>query len=206
MGRIEVSVTIGIGHRQHLDAPEPAHASGQAFQSLAPAGLTRRRPLAELERHARQCARRLRQGEETSDPKDLYRGGTLGMPKTVLAFAAATLALTSLGVAAPAAAQPPPWAPAHGRRAKERAVYDSRGGYIQPRRITRDSYLWRGSNGRYYCKRDNGTTGLVIGAGVGALAGYGIAGSGDRTLGAILGGTAGALIGREIDRGSLSCR
>jgi uncharacterized protein YcfJ len=46
----------------------------------------------------------------------------------------------------------------------------------------------------------------VIGAGVGALAGHELAGRGDRTLGAILGGAVGALIGREIDRGSLSCR
>ena len=47
---------------------------------------------------------------------------------------------------------------------------------------------------------------IFIGAGVGALAGHEIAGSGDRTLGAILGGAVGALVGREIDRGSLQCR
>ena len=70
-------------------------------------------------------------------------------------------------------------------------VYDDRGRYYEP---------------RYYCKRDNGTTGLVIGAGVGALAGHEIAGRGDRTLGAILGGVVGGVVGREIDRGSLSCR
>ena len=66
--------------------------------------------------------------------------------------------------------------------------------------------MWRGGDGRYYCKRDNGTTGLVIGAGVGALAGHELAGNGDRTLGAILGGAVGGLVGREIDRGSLQCR
>jgi len=38
------------------------------------------------------------------------------------------------------------------------------------------------------------------------LAGYGLAPGGDQTLGAILGGTVGAFIGREIDRGSLNCR
>jgi len=47
---------------------------------------------------------------------------------------------------------------------------------------------------------------LVIGAGVGALAGHELAGRGDKLLGALLGGAAGALIGREIDRGSLQCR
>ena len=85
-------------------------------------------------------------------------------------------------------------------------VYDDRGRYYEPRRISRRDRMWRGNDGRYYCKRDNGTTGLVIGAGVGALAGHEIAGRGDRTLGAILGGVVGGVVGREIDRGSLSCR
>lgn len=128
------------------------------------------------------------------------------MKKLALAFAAGTLALTGIGTAAPAAADPPHWAPAHGKRAHDRAIYDSRGRYVEPRRISRSDRMWRGQDGRYYCKRDNGTTGLVIGAGVGALAGHEIAGRGDKTLGAILGGAVGALVGREIDRGSLSCR
>ncbi|WP_100258984.1 glycine zipper 2TM domain-containing protein [Qipengyuania seohaensis] len=127
------------------------------------------------------------------------------MKKIALAFAAGTMAVTGLGTAAPAAADPPSWAPAHGKRAKER-MYNNQGYYVTPRRITRDSYMWRGRDGRYYCKRDNGTTGLVIGAGVGALAGHELAGRGDRTLGAILGGAVGAIVGREIDRGSLRCR
>ncbi|MEX0341819.1 MAG: glycine zipper 2TM domain-containing protein [Erythrobacter sp.] len=84
--------------------------------------------------------------------------------------------------------------------------YDRYGRYYEPRRISRRDRMWRGNDGRYYCRRDNGTTGLVIGAGVGALAGHEIAGRGDRTLGAILGGAVGALVGREIDRGSLKCR
>ncbi|WP_394727518.1 glycine zipper 2TM domain-containing protein [Altererythrobacter sp. GH1-8] len=125
------------------------------------------------------------------------------MKKTVLAIAAAALTIP----AAPVLADPPPHAPAHGKRAKDRAaIYDSRGYYLEPRRITRSSYMWQGKDGKYYCKRDNGTTGLVIGAGVGALAGHELAGRGDKTLGAILGGAAGAIIGREIDRGSLKCR
>ena len=131
------------------------------------------------------------------------------MKQVAIALGAATLALTGMGTAAPAAADPPSWAPAHGKRAKDRAhhrMYDDRGYYSSPRRITRDSRMWRGDDGRYYCKRDNGTTGLVIGAGVGALAGHELAGRGDRTLGAILGGAVGAVVGREIDRGSLRCR
>lgn len=124
------------------------------------------------------------------------------MKKTALAIAAAAMALP---VATPALADPPSHAPAWGKRAKDR-MYDDRGRYYEPRRITRSSQVWRGDDGRYYCRRDNGTTGLIIGAGVGALAGHEIAGRGDRTLGALLGGALGGILGREIDRGSLSCR
>ena len=132
---------------------------------------------------------------------------------TIAAAALALTGATATGIAlpSPAKADPPSWAPAHGKRAKDRAryrnrIYDDRGRYVQPRRISRNDRVWRGDNGRYYCRRDNGTTGLVIGAGVGALAGSQIAGRGDRTLGAIFGGVAGGLLGREIDRGSLQCR
>jgi hypothetical protein len=118
-------------------------------------------------------------------------------------IAAATFAAVVLPCL-PAAADPPPWAPAHGRRAHEAQAYDSRGYYVEPRPITRADYVWRGHDGRYYCRRSNGTTGLVIGAGVGALVGHELAG-GDRTLGTIVGAAAGGLLGREIDRGQLRC-
>ena len=75
--------------------------------------------------------------------------------------------------------------------------------YGQP--VRRDTRIWRGDDGRYYCRKDNGTTGLLVGAGVGALLGHEVAGRGDRTLGAVLGGAAGALLGRTIDRSSTRC-
>lgn len=125
------------------------------------------------------------------------------MRKVLLAIAAATLALP----AAPAAADPPPWAPAHGKRAKDRAaLYDARGHYHEPRRIGRDDRIWRGDDGRYYCERDNGTTGLIIGGAVGALLGREIDGGRERTVGTIIGAAGGALLGRAIDRGELRCR
>jgi hypothetical protein len=65
---------------------------------------------------------------------------------------------------------------------------------------------WRGRDGRYYCRRNDGTTGLLIGGAVGGLAGNAIAGRGDRTLGTILGVAGGALLGREIDRSGSRCR
>lgn len=71
-----------------------------------------------------------------------------------------------------------------------------------------DGPTWRGRDGRYYCRRNDGTTGLLIGGAVGGLIGHGVAGrGGDRTLGTILGVAGGALLGREIDRnGSRRCR
>lgn len=124
------------------------------------------------------------------------------MKYAILAASAFTLALP----AATAFADPPPWAPARGYRDQRDRIYDSRGRYYEPRRLSRRDRVWRGRDGRYYCKRDNGTTGLIIGAGVGALAGSQIAGRGDRTLGAIIGGVAGGLLGRQIDKGDLRCR
>lgn len=150
------------------------------------------------------------------------------------AILAATLAAIALP-AAPALADPPSWAPAHGRRdhdrERERDRYedyrnDHRGDYRQTYRQTyngnryydraqrryyreqRLSYndrVW-GNNGRYYCRRSDGTTGTIVGAGLGALAGSAMAGRRDQTLGVILGGVTGGLLGRSIDRGDLRCR
>jgi hypothetical protein len=131
---------------------------------------------------------------------------------------------------APVAADPPPWAPAHGRRAKER--HDDRhnyrnydynradpryGGYYadryyrddrsyKARRLGANDRVYRGRDGRYYCRRDDGTTGLIIGGIAGGLLGNTIAPGGSKTLGTILGGGAGALLGRSIDRDGVTCR
>lgn len=83
--------------------------------------------------------------------------------------------------------------------------YDDRGRYRNPRRVSHNDRVWRGRDGRYYCERDNGTTGLIIGAGVGALAGRAIDTRGDRTVGTLLGALAGGLLGREIDRSEVRC-
>ena len=119
------------------------------------------------------------------------------MRKTLLAIAAAALTVP----AAPAFADPPPWAPAHGKRAKDRS-----GRYVQPVVLTRNDRVWRGDDGRYYCRRDNGTTGLIVGAAVGALLGRHLDGGRDRALGTIIGAAGGAVVGREIDRVGLRCR
>ena len=61
---------------------------------------------------------------------------------------------------------------------------------------------WRGRDGRRYCRRSDGTTGLVVGAVGGALIGRTIDTRGDRTGGTVLGAIAGGLAGREIERSS----
>ena len=58
---------------------------------------------------------------------------------------------------------------------------------------------WRGRDGRTYCRKSDGTSGLIIGGVGGALAGRAIDTRGDRATGTILGAAAGALIGKEID-------
>ncbi|APE28388.1 hypothetical protein BMF35_a1559 [Aurantiacibacter gangjinensis] len=84
--------------------------------------------------------------------------------------------------------------------------YDRYGRYIEPRRVHRGDRVWQGRDGRYYCERGNGTTGLIIGAAGGALVGRAIDTRGDRTVGTLLGAALGAVLGREIDRGSARCR
>jgi outer membrane lipoprotein SlyB len=59
---------------------------------------------------------------------------------------------------------------------------------------------WRGRDGRIYCRRSNGTTGLLIGGAAGALIGRELDGGRSRTTGTILGAAAGALLGREVQR------
>jgi len=83
-------------------------------------------------------------------------------------------------------------------------------GYYQPSRsyyaepVYRDTRVWRGNDGRTYCRKRDGTTGLIIGAAAGALLGREVDTRGDRTLGTILGAAAGAYLGKEVAQGG--CR
>jgi hypothetical protein len=79
--------------------------------------------------------------------------------------------------------------------------YDGRSHH--DRRLAREDYVHRGSDGRYYCRRSDGTTGLVIGALGGALLGGAIGGD---ALGALAGAAGGAVVGDAIDRGQVHCR
>jgi Glycine zipper 2TM domain len=93
--------------------------------------------------------------------------------------------------------------PRYGNYQANRYYRDGR--YYQDRRLTNQDRIYRGSNGQYYCRRNDGTTGLIIGAVGGGLLGRVIAPNGSKTLGTILGGAGGALIGRSIGRDGVRC-
>ena len=83
--------------------------------------------------------------------------------------------------------------------------YYRSGQYYQPRRLTYRDRIYRGQNGQYYCRRSDGTTGLIVGGAIGALLGRELDRGGSRLVGTVIGGGAGALLGREIQRGSVRC-
>lgn len=70
------------------------------------------------------------------------------------------------------------------------------------RQLSDNDRVYRGNDGRYYCRRDDGTTGLIVGGVAGGALGAAIAPGGSGLLGAIIGGVAGAAGGQAIDRGS----
>jgi len=115
-------------------------------------------------------------------------------------IAATALAALALPVI-PAQADPPRHAPAYGYR-------DHHEGRDHRRYYRTDNGIryWRGNNGRYYCRRSNGTVGTLVGGVAGALVGRTIDTHGDRTTGTVLGAAAGALLGHSIDKSSSRCR
>jgi hypothetical protein len=66
---------------------------------------------------------------------------------------------------------------------------------------------WQGRDGRTYCRKSSGTTGLVVGGAAGALVGREIDSHGSRTTGTVLGAAIGALLGRHVQRNVIKrCR
>ncbi len=70
------------------------------------------------------------------------------------------------------------------------------------RRLGANDRVYRGQDGRYYCRRPDGTTGLVVGGIVGGVLGNLIAPGGSKVLGTLLGGAGGAVAGNAIDKNS----
>jgi outer membrane lipoprotein SlyB len=114
------------------------------------------------------------------------------MRKLILAVSATAMALPATFAVPVDGAQ----AQRYSRYQSQRysSYYDSDGYYT--------GRTWRGRDGRYYCRRPNGTTGLIVGGAAGALVGRAIDGGRNHTTGTIIGAVAGALAGREIERNS----
>ena len=74
------------------------------------------------------------------------------------------------------------------------------------RRLRERDNVYVGNDGRYYCKRSDGTTGLIVGGIAGGALGNIIAPGGSKTLGTLLGAAGGAAAGAAIDRKNVRCR
>ncbi|WP_298669994.1 glycine zipper 2TM domain-containing protein [uncultured Sphingomonas sp.] len=80
------------------------------------------------------------------------------------------------------------------------------GAQYRERAMGADERVYSGNDGRYYCKRSDGTTGLVVGGALGGILGNVIDGGRSRIVGTLLGGAAGALAGKSIDQKNSSLR
>lgn len=76
----------------------------------------------------------------------------------------------------------------------------------QERVLSSDDRIYRGSDDRYYCKRNDGTTGLIVGAVGGGALGNVIAGGHSRGVGTILGAIAGGVLGKSVDQNNSEVR
>lgn len=80
------------------------------------------------------------------------------------------------------------------------------GTQYQERVLAPTDRVYTGSDGRYYCRRPDGTTGLIVGGALGGLLGNVVDGGRSRIVGTLLGGAAGALAGRAVDQNSQQVR
>ena len=74
------------------------------------------------------------------------------------------------------------------------------------RRLRENDRVYVGRDGRYYCRRSDGTAGLVVGGIAGGVLGNIIAPGGSKTLGTLLGAAGGAAAGAAIDSKDVRCR
>ena len=120
--------------------------------------------------------------------------------KNLVRNSAFALAAAGMAASVPAAARD------HGHHHRYEQSYRDRYGYdtryygrdYHSRADYRDTRSWRGNDGRYYCRKSDGTVGLIIGATAGALLGRAVDGGYDHTLGTVIGGALGALLGNSV--------
>jgi hypothetical protein len=111
------------------------------------------------------------------------------MRKILLGFAAVSMTAPAL----------PSIASADHRHAANYSRYNDNGGYY-------NGPTWQGQDGRTYCRRSNGTTGLIVGGAGGAFVGRALDGGRSSTTGTVIGAAVGALLGREVQRSRSRCR
>lgn len=127
-------------------------------------------------------------------------------------FAASALAVAGMGLAVPASAAPifdagfaaphtfvNAWDDMsfeHKRGKRHRHDEYSRRGYEEP--VYRNTRVWRDDDGALRCRKTDGTIGLIVGGAAGAILGREIDSRGDRTLGTILGAAGGAILGKTV--------
>ena len=74
------------------------------------------------------------------------------------------------------------------------------------RRLSSNDRVYQGRDGRYYCRRSDGTTGLIVGGIAGGALGAALTSGGSEPLGILLGAAAGAAVGNSVDRNNVRCR
>src|SRR3546814_11665835 len=68
------------------------------------------------------------------------------------------------------------------------------------RRLSNNDRIYRGRDGKYYCRRNDGSTGLIVGGIAGGVLGNVIAPGDSKPLGPVLGAVGGAVAGRAVER------
>ena len=72
--------------------------------------------------------------------------------------------------------------------------------------LSSNDRVYAGQDGRYYCRRSDGTTGLIVGAAGGGILGNVIDGGHSRTVGTLLGAAIGAVAGRAVEQNNSQVR
>lgn len=86
------------------------------------------------------------------------------------------------------------------------ARYYRSGPNYQERVLSPEDRVYAGNDGRYYCRRSDGTTGLILGGAAGGILGNVIDGGRSRIVGTLLGGAVGAVAGKSIDQNQSQVR
>ncbi|QXT36222.1 glycine zipper 2TM domain-containing protein [Sphingomonas sanguinis] len=94
--------------------------------------------------------------------------------------------------------------PANGYDRNAEPYYDPVGDYrdgsqYRERVLQPQDRVYAGTDGRYYCRRPDGTTGLIIGGAAGGVLGN-LVGGRSSTIATLLGAAGGALAGRSIEQ------